>query len=70
MDKFVIGLIGILILLIVVTTCLLNSYDKRIEEVELRNLWLEMQIGTNKLLIKQTQRKLVPDEIALKGEIE
>jgi hypothetical protein len=65
-DKFVMGLIGVLILLIVVTTSLLNSYDRRIEKLEMRNLWLEMQVGTNKLLIKQTQRMVIPNEIALK----
>jgi hypothetical protein len=53
----------------VVTTSLLNSYDKRIEQLEMGNLWLEMQIGTNKLLIKETQRKMIPDKVALKEEI-
>jgi hypothetical protein len=66
MDKFVAGLVAILILLTLVTTCLLNSYDRRIEKLEMRNLWLEMQLGTNKLLIKEMQRRVVPDRVALK----
>jgi hypothetical protein len=69
MDKFVMGLIAVLALLTIVTTTLLDSYNKRIEILETDNLSLEMRIGTNKLLIKEMIRKFVPDEIALKEKI-
>lgn len=70
LDKFVEGLVVVLILFFAVIIFITNSYNQRIKDLEMDNLHLRMQIGTNKMLIKQNQRLYVSDELALKEEID
>ena len=70
LDKFVEGLVVVLILFFAVIISITNSYNQRIKDLEMDNLHLRMQIGTNKMLIKQNQRLYVSDELALKEEID
>ena len=56
------------IILGIITYCTINTtnaVDERFENLESRIEVLEMEATTNKLLLKQTQRLLVPDEVAL-----
>ena len=70
LDKFVEGLVVVLILFFAVIIFITNSYNQRIKDLEANNLQLRMQIGTNKLLIMDAQRKITPDKLALKEEID
>ena len=47
------------------TTVLHNKID----DLKMEMVWLQMQIGTNKLLLKETQRMVVPREVALRRQI-
>jgi hypothetical protein len=47
----------------------INLIKSEIEDLKGRNVELQMQIGTNKLLLKQTQRLVIPNEIALAEKI-
>ncbi len=57
--------LGLVIGLIITT----YHHDKKIQNLEYRIEILEMETYTTKLFLKQTQRLLVPDEIALLREI-
>jgi hypothetical protein len=70
LDKFVEGIVVVLILFMAIILFITNSYNQRIKDLEMDNLHLRMQIGTNKMLIKQNQRLYVSDELALKEEID
>ena len=43
--------------------------DDKVHDLKTDMVWLQMQIGTNKLLLKETQRMVVPREVALKRRI-
>ena len=47
----------------------MGDLQTKIERLEAECIDLQLQIGTNKLLLKETQRMVVPREIALKREI-
>jgi hypothetical protein len=46
-----------------------DGLHTRVESLETDTLYLNMQIGTTKLLLKETQRMVVPREVALKRQI-
>ena len=43
--------------------------ETKTERLETEYIDLQLQIGTNKLLLKETQRMVVPREVALKRRI-
>ncbi len=42
---------------------------KKVHQLQRETIYLDTQIGSNKLLLKETQRLVVPDELALKEVI-
>jgi hypothetical protein len=58
-----------LVILSIAFAVQLKRLENRVGDLETKNVYLNMRIGTNKLLLKETQRMVVPDERALKREV-